>query len=203
MQSFVAAIADPASPKLKDRLLTALQDVSRSPLLYLSSAFQTHFFRFCLQSFVLTDRQLLQYARDAGKDYTATTAVTVTLLGKLLTVAHVGDSKVAIGQVTAGAAPVGWYLTYDHKPNNVDELKRIKMHGGECVFLHGDKPYLRGGDFLARKDAIRLGEPCVSLSLCLYVFLSVSLFQSFCLCLDDSVSRCLGVSVSVPKIIFS
>ncbi|RYG69151.1 protein serine/threonine phosphatase 2C family protein [archaeon] len=39
----------------------------------------------------------------------------------------------------------------DHKPHQPAELRRITSRGGSLVWLHGNKPYLRGADFLMRQ----------------------------------------------------
>jgi protein phosphatase len=49
----------------------------------------------------------------------------------------------------AGEVTATW-LTTDHKPNLIKEKVRILACGGSVVYLHGHKPYLRGGDFFQR-----------------------------------------------------
>lgn len=39
----------------------------------------------------------------------------------------------------------------DHKPNMPSELQRIQASGGSLVWLHGNKAYIRGGDFIRRQ----------------------------------------------------
>ena len=46
---------------------------------------------------------------------------------------------------------VGQFLTYDHKPNQPKELRRIEAAGGSLTYLHGGKPFIRGGDFTQRQ----------------------------------------------------
>lgn len=45
----------------------------------------------------------------------------------------------------------GRYLTTDHKPDMADERKRIEASGGSLAYLHGGKPFIRGGDFTMRQ----------------------------------------------------
>jgi len=45
------------------------------------------------------------------------------------------------------------WLTVDHKPNVPSELERIERSGGSLAWLHGNKPYIRGGDFFRRQAA--------------------------------------------------
>ena len=90
------------------------------------------------------------------------------LWGSTLYIAHLGDSRAAIGiaMCTGGAAkavataprapPSAQFLTSTHKPDMPEERKRIEAAGGEVVYLRGCKPYLRGGDFQQRQgDAER------------------------------------------------
>jgi serine/threonine protein phosphatase PrpC len=73
-----------------------------------------------LQSFARTDEQLL---RELGsREFTATTAVVAVVIESLLTVAHLGDSRAAIGCPGSSAR----FLTHDHKPDGAEELKRIR-----------------------------------------------------------------------------
>ena len=89
--------------------------------------------------------------------YCASTAVAAALVGSTLAVAHVGDSRAALGRRRAegGAAGAGAsaieasFLTLDHKPNSPAESARSAGAGGSIVYLHGGKPFLRGGDFSA------------------------------------------------------
>jgi len=75
----------------------------------------------------------------------------VLILGDLMTVAHLGDSRVALGRPGPGGALGGVFLTKDHKPDLPDELRRIEASGGSLTYLHGGKPFLRGGDFADRQ----------------------------------------------------
>jgi len=47
------------------------------------------------------------------------------LIGSLLTVAHVGDSRIGLGKEEAGSVR-GVNLTIDHKPDKPAELRRIE-----------------------------------------------------------------------------
>jgi protein phosphatase len=86
--------------------------------------------------------------------YASSTGVVVFLWKNLLTVAHVGDSKACIARLDGNEVHPEW-LTVDHKPNMPNELRRIEASGGSLAWLHGNKPYIRGGDFFKRQA---LGE---------------------------------------------
>lgn len=45
----------------------------------------------------------------------------------------------------------GLYMTFDHKPDQPEERRRIEMSGGSLAYLHGGKPFIRGGDFTRRQ----------------------------------------------------
>uniref|UniRef100_A0A0A9XU39 PPM-type phosphatase domain-containing protein n=1 Tax=Lygus hesperus TaxID=30085 RepID=A0A0A9XU39_LYGHE len=51
---------------------------------------------------------------------------------------------------------VGQFLTSPHRPDDPNELRRIRESGGELVYLHRKKPFIRGGDFNDRKMAMQL-----------------------------------------------
>jgi hypothetical protein len=42
-------------------------------------------------------------------------------------------------------------LTTDHKPDMAEERRRIEKSGGSLAYLHGGKPFIRGGDFAERQ----------------------------------------------------
>lgn len=98
-----------------------------------------------------SDKQLLAHAAEKRLDYTSSTSVTAFVAGDLLTVGHLGDSRIVLGREDAAAGLVGRRLTVDHKPDQSIELKRIQESGGSLTYLHGGKPFIRGGDFTARQ----------------------------------------------------
>ena len=97
-----------------------------------------------------SDEQLLKYAAEKRLDYSSSTSVTAFITGDLLTVGHLGDSRIVLGREHAGSGLIGRRLTVDHKPDQAIELKRIQSKGGSLTYLHGGKPFIRGGDFTAR-----------------------------------------------------
>lgn len=98
------------------------------------------------------DAELVQRCHESERHYASSTAVTVLLMGQYCCVAHLGDSRVALGYERDGML-YGEFLTADHKPNLRLERDRILRHGGSVEYLHNhnSKPFIRGGDFAARK----------------------------------------------------
>lgn len=97
-----------------------------------------------------TDDDLLAQSREKGINYSASTSVTALLTGDVLTIAHLADSKIVLGSEKGGRM-TGRDLTHDHKPDQPGELARIEAAGGSLTYLHGGKPFIRGGDFVARQ----------------------------------------------------
>ncbi len=84
-------------------------------------------------------------------DYSSCTSVTALVCGGLLSCAHLGDSKIVLGREGPGGVLYGKCLTTDHKPDMPEERKRIERSGGSLAYLHGGKPFIRGGDFTERQ----------------------------------------------------
>lgn len=117
-------------------------------------------------SFLETDRQLLVFAAKHAYHYTSSTGVValIYLPARQMFVAHVGDSHAVLGLSFDGdnggsnKQPdlQGEYLTVGHKADTKEELDRIEKAGGQLVYLHGGKPFIRGGDFKQRNHAMQL-----------------------------------------------
>ena len=107
------------------------------------------------EGYARADAELLERCAEARNNYASTTAVTALIAGGVLTVAHLGDSKLALGSVDAQGRLLGQSLTIDHKPDQAAERARIEAAGGSVEYLTDshNKPFIRGGDFLARKAA--------------------------------------------------
>jgi len=103
-------------------------------------------------TFLRADDLLIKFCEERKNHYASSTGVAAFLKGNLLTVAHIGDSKACIAKVVGGVVQPEW-LTQDHKPNMPNELRRIEAAGGSLTYLHGNKPYIRGGDFFRRQAA--------------------------------------------------
>ncbi|CEM13816.1 unnamed protein product [Vitrella brassicaformis CCMP3155] len=99
------------------------------------------------------DRELITMCATHQKHYASTTSVTVLIFGGLCCVAHLGDSRAAIG-IEKGSGYHAQFLTHDHKPDQPNERKRIESSGGSVEYLHNhnNKPFIRGGDFTVRKQ---------------------------------------------------
>ena len=102
------------------------------------------------KSFLNVDQALIRMCEEHSLHYASSTGVAALIWKNLLTIAHIGDSKACIAKVSKGVIQPEW-LTIDHKPNMPHELKRIQESGGSLAWLHGNKPYIRGGDFLRRQ----------------------------------------------------
>eukprot|EP01039_Chlorochromonas_danica_P004657 gene4657-5100_t len=103
------------------------------------------------ETFLSADRSLLAMCAEQNLHYASSTGVTALLWNNLLTVAHIGDSKACIMKVMPDGRTMAEWLTIDHKPNMPHELERIERSGGSLVWLHGNKPYIRGADFVRRQ----------------------------------------------------
>lgn len=108
------------------------------------------------------DDELLRRCARNTQHYATCTSVTVLIVGDVLAVGHLGDSRIILGkdhwdpgQTTSTL--IGEQLTMDHKPDQESERMRIEKCGGmvERLQNHNNKPFIRGGDFLMRKA---LGE---------------------------------------------
>lgn len=101
-------------------------------------------------AFLNSDKALIEMCSDENLHYASSTGVAAFLWKNLLTVAHIGDSKACIARVVNNEVQPEW-LTIDHKPHMPNELQRIEQNGGSLAWLHGNKPYIRGGDFFRRQ----------------------------------------------------
>lgn len=103
------------------------------------------------KTFLNVDEALIKMCHENSYHYASSTGVTAIVWNSLLTVAHVGDSKACIAKLSETGEILPEWLTIDHKPNMPQELRRIQECGGSLAWLHGNKPYIRGGDFLRRQ----------------------------------------------------
>lgn len=111
------------------------------------------------ECYASTDEQLLEFCRVNDYHYTSCTSITVLLHhpSQTLYVAHLADSHAVVGiPADHSGRLVGQLLTLPHRPDDPAELERIRNAGGCLVYLHTNKPFIRGGDFHARKLAMQL-----------------------------------------------
>jgi len=97
------------------------------------------------QGYKATDEALLRQCAERGLDYSSCTSVTAVVAGDLLSVAHLGDSKIVLGREGAGGVLVGKYLTLDHKPDMPEERARIERVRGKARTDISGGGGLRGG----------------------------------------------------------
>lgn len=102
------------------------------------------------------DSELLLLCRNRQLHYSSSTSVVAIFLHHFLAVGHLGDSRIAVGRVDELTHRIisADFVTSDHKPDQDVERFRIESSGGSVEYLHNhnDKPFIRGGDFTARKQ---------------------------------------------------
>lgn len=101
-------------------------------------------------AFINSDAALIEMCAEKNLHYSSSTGIAAFLWKNLLTIAHIGDSKACIAKWKDNELQPEW-LTVDHKPHMPQELQRIEQCGGSLAWLHGNKPYIRGGDFFRRQ----------------------------------------------------
>ncbi len=105
------------------------------------------------------DKELIQFCAQNEYHYSSCTSVTVLIHipSRALIVAHLADSHAVVGLPDPDTQQLqGYFLTSPHRPDQPAELKRIQAAGGSLVYLHTNKPFIRGGDFHNRKLAMQL-----------------------------------------------
>ncbi|KAK6590784.1 phosphatase 2C [Cryptosporidium xiaoi] len=105
-----------------------------------------------ISTFKTADDILIERCRIEQKHYSSSTGVVLLFIKKILIVAHIGDSRSA-ACVHIDSAILGQFLTFDHKPDQPLEYRRIIDNGGTVEYLqnHNNKPFIRGGDFTRRR----------------------------------------------------
>lgn len=134
---------------------------SQDPQGFSSAQIKENIAKFMHDSFIAMDTMLIRHCHSTQNHYTSSTAASVLLTGNLATIAHLGDSRVVVGRRTHEYFVTPTFTTQDHKPDNKLEHVRIDHSGGSVVYLHGGKPYLRGGDFVERQGR---GEQAMQLN---------------------------------------
>lgn len=89
-------------------------------------------------------------------EQSGSTAITIIIKDKTLYCANIGDSR-AIGSVNNSLEKLSW----DHKPNNVEEYERITDAGGwvDCNRVNGNLALSRAfGDYMFKRNSSRPAE---------------------------------------------
>ncbi|CAK0838825.1 unnamed protein product, partial [Prorocentrum cordatum] len=159
---FDGTVGDFASERVKDLVIPMLQQspswrtlkqMSAAPSRDASKAQQERLLEDALRDmYQSADESLLRSCAKHAQNYATCTSVTLVVVGDLLGVGHLGDSRIIFGKDVDGQM-VGEQMTLDHSPDNEKERQRIEESGGTVVRLrnHGPKSFIRGGDFMARK----------------------------------------------------
>jgi len=107
--------------------------------------------RACVEGFILTDRLISQKVEECS----GSTACAILIDSDQIYCSNIGDSR-AIASIGGHVCP----LSFDHKPNRRDELKRIESGGGWVEFnrVNGALAMSRAlGDFFFKQNIDRQG----------------------------------------------
>lgn len=85
--------------------------------------------RLLTDQILAVDRQVVAHCK-ARTDMSGSTAVVAVLDGELLVIGNVGDSRAVMADLKGSTIP----LSFDHKPNQLKERRRIKEAGGFITF---------------------------------------------------------------------
>eukprot|EP01055_Gregarina_sp_Pseudo9_P000601 Gregarina_sp_Pseudo_9__600@NODE_1383_length_1645_cov_78_785803_g1289_i0_p1_GENE_NODE_1383_length_1645_cov_78_785803_g1289_i0NODE_1383_length_1645_cov_78_785803_g1289_i0_p1_ORF_typecomplete_len468_score34_90PP2C/PF00481_21/2e39PP2C_2/PF13672_6/2_7e09SpoIIE/PF07228_12/2_4e03SpoIIE/PF07228_12/0_0043_NODE_1383_length_1645_cov_78_785803_g1289_i01401543 len=104
------------------------------------------------EMYLWSDSELVAQCAAAKQHYASSTSVVAVIAGGCCGIGHLGDSRAALGHFGDNQVYAN-FITDDHKPNQFYERSRIKASGGSVEYLHNhnNKPFIRGGDFTARK----------------------------------------------------
>ena len=105
------------------------------------------------ESFARADAELVAMCARENNHYASSTGVTALVVGGVLTVTWLGDSRAALGFMDHEDKMRAQFLTVDHKPDQPVERARIEASGGSVEYLRHDfsKAFIRGGDFFPRR----------------------------------------------------
>eukprot|EP01056_Protomagalhaensia_sp_Gyna25_P002115 Protomagalhaensia_sp_Gyna_25__2114@NODE_2142_length_1262_cov_66_568275_g1263_i1_p1_GENE_NODE_2142_length_1262_cov_66_568275_g1263_i1NODE_2142_length_1262_cov_66_568275_g1263_i1_p1_ORF_typecomplete_len210_score36_22PP2C/PF00481_21/2_9e33PP2C_2/PF13672_6/2_8e09_NODE_2142_length_1262_cov_66_568275_g1263_i14171046 len=103
--------------------------------------------------YLMSDSELVAQCAAAKQHYASSTSVVAVITDGCCGIGHLGDSRAALGHFGENNQVYANFITDDHKPNQFYERSRIKAAGGSVEYLHNhnNKPFIRGGDFTARK----------------------------------------------------
>lgn len=97
--------------------------------LYIDINKNVNYTRLLTDQIIAIDNQVVEECK-SRTDMSGTTAVIALLDGELLIIGNVGDSRAVMGDMKGSTIP----LSFDHKPNQLKERRRIKEAGGFITF---------------------------------------------------------------------
>ncbi|XP_064085899.1 protein phosphatase 1L-like [Macrobrachium nipponense] len=97
--------------------------------LYIDINKNVNYTRLLTDQIIAIDNQVVEECK-SRTDMSGTTAVIAVLDGELLIIGNVGDSRAVMGDMKGSTIP----LSFDHKPNQLKERRRIKEAGGFITF---------------------------------------------------------------------
>ncbi|KAK7083186.1 Protein phosphatase 1L [Halocaridina rubra] len=96
---------------------------------YIDNYKNVNYTRLLTDQIIAVDNQVVEQCK-IRTDMSGTTAVIAVLDGELLIIGNVGDSRAVMGDTKGSTIP----LSFDHKPNQLKERRRIKEAGGFITF---------------------------------------------------------------------
>lgn len=96
---------------------------------YIDTYKNINYTRLLTDQIIAVDKQVVEKCK-SRTDMSGTTAVIAVLDGELLIIGNVGDSRAVMGDLKGSTIP----LSFDHKPNQLKERRRIKEAGGFITF---------------------------------------------------------------------
>ncbi|CAL4064326.1 unnamed protein product, partial [Meganyctiphanes norvegica] len=96
---------------------------------YIDALKNINYARLLKDQMLSIDKQVVENCK-GNTDMSGTTAVIAILDGELLIIGNVGDSRAVMGDQKGSTIP----LSFDHKPNQLKERRRIKEAGGFITF---------------------------------------------------------------------
>lgn len=97
--------------------------------IYIDGLKNINYSRLLKDQMMSIDKQVVENCK-GNTDMSGTTAVIAILDGELLIIGNVGDSRAVMGDQKGSTIP----LSFDHKPNQLKERRRIKEAGGFITF---------------------------------------------------------------------
>lgn len=97
--------------------------------IYIDGLKNINYSRLLKDQMLSIDKQVVDNCK-GNTDMSGSTAVIAILDGELLIIANVGDSRAVMGDQKGSTIP----LSFDHKPNQLKERRRIKEAGGFITF---------------------------------------------------------------------